>query len=200
MSTATRAVTTTTRASADGRDHYLARWFDGKSRQLLPSCLLIGALLGFSAAAIGQSGIGHPAPDFQLPRLDAPGTVQLSALSGHWVYVDFWASWCPPCRESFPWMSELASNDQLDELRIVAVGVDRKRANARKFLNQRDPAFIVAWDGDGSTPAAYHVKAMPSSYLVDPNGIIRYIHLGFRNGQKQALREKIAAIIATETR
>lgn len=154
---------------------------------LLSAALLAPvALLPTTARALEQ---GKPAPEFALPGKQ--GTIKLTDYRGKFVYLDFWASWCGPCRQSFPWMNEMQAKYGKDGLAIVAVNVDQKREEAEKFLAQLPAQFTVAFDAAGTTPKAYSVKAMPSSMLIGPDGTVRFVHNGFREDQKQAMEAKI---------
>src|SRR4029453_7230107 len=126
-----------------------------------------------------------------------PGeTLALERLKGQVVYVDFWASWCGPCRRSFPWMNEMHRKYAGKGLAIVAVNVDRKRADADRFLAQFPAEFPVVYDATGTTPTAFAVKGMPSSYLIDATGKVIAIEQGFRDEQGAALEARIRALIA----
>jgi len=142
------------------------------------------------------AAIGDAAPAFALPA--APGgTIALEQLRGHVVYIDFWASWCAPCRRSFPWMNEMQQRYAGRGLVVVAINVDTKREDAERFLRQFPAEFMVAYDGTGATPAAYGVKAMPSSYLVDTRGRIAGIELGFSEARRATLEARIRALLET---
>jgi cytochrome c biogenesis protein CcmG, thiol:disulfide interchange protein DsbE len=117
------------------------------------------------------------APSFDLPTSN--GTVSLDSLRGKVVLVDFWASWCGPCRQSFPWMSKLYQTYSQKGLVIVAINLDKKREPANDFLSEFSPPFIVAFDPAAKTAEAFHVPAMPSSFIVNREGMILYSHAGF---------------------
>lgn len=175
-------------AAPASRIHSVAR------RLSLPAAALA---LTVAAAAAGALEPGDAAPDFVLPRLDAPGELHLSDLKGRWVYLDFWASWCAPCRESFPWMNRLAGDPAFGGLRIVAVGLDRDRSDAEAFLRRYPPAFAVTWDGDRrATPGAYGVETLPAAYLIDPDGVVRYVHEGYGAHDLPSLRRRLDALTA----
>lgn len=169
----------------------------GDPRAIL-AALAAGLLLLLAAPTARSLEVGEAAPGFELPRLDGAGELTLAELRGRWVYLDFWASWCVPCRESFPWMSRLASGGAPGDLRVVAIGVDRERDAAEAFLRRYPADFPVVWDGDWRTPEAYGVETMPSSYLIDPDGIVRFIHRGFRAADKKRLRRHLADVIEKE--
>jgi thiol-disulfide isomerase/thioredoxin len=150
------------------------------------SCIAVGAACAAS--------IGDPAPAFALPR--AEGTmIALADLRGRVVYVDFWASWCGPCRRSFPWMNEIEQRYAAKGLTVVAINVDAKREDAERFLHQYPAKFAVVYDASGATPRAYDVKAMPSSYVIDRNGKIARIEQGFLDEKRDALEESIRSLV-----
>lgn len=147
------------------------------------------ATLAFALCA-GLSQAGEPAPAFTLPG--SSGNVSLEAYRGRFVYVDFWASWCAPCKRSFPWMNDLRKRYGDKDLAIVAVNVDASRADAERFLASTPASFTVAYDPAGTTPRQYAIKGMPSSVLVDPSGQIVFRHTGFTSNSARELDGKIA--------
>jgi thiol-disulfide isomerase/thioredoxin len=156
--------------------------------RIIPAGMLAIAL---EAAAVGT---GDPAPPLALP--DAKGaTVSLADLKGKVVYVDFWASWCAPCRRSFPWMGEMQAKYGAQGLVVLAVNVDRKRADADRFLATTPGAFTIVFDPSGATPTAWNVKGMPTSYLVDRRGRVVHVDAGFRDDMKPALEAKLKAAL-----
>jgi thiol-disulfide isomerase/thioredoxin len=136
--------------------------------------LLVIVLLAEPPATAGQN---PRAPTFMLPT--RTGTVSLDSLRGRMVLVDFWASWCEPCRKSFPWLKSLHDRYGAHGLAIVAVDLDKDRDAADKFLAKYPAPFIVAFDPAGKTAEAFKVSAMPSSYLLGPTGEILHAHAGF---------------------
>ena len=151
--------------------------------------LLVAAMSALAAAP------GEPAPALSLP--DPRGeTVSLDKLRGKVVYVDFWASWCGPCKRSFPWMNELAERYGADGFTIVAVNVDKKRDDADRFLAQTPGRFTIVYDPSGASPAAWAVKGMPSSYLVDRSGRVALVEQGFRDEQKAGVENRIRELLA----
>jgi len=133
---------------------------------------------------------GDPAPDFSLP--DSTGkTFTLSSLRGQFVYVDFWASWCGPCRQSFPWMNQLSQRSRKAALKVVAVNVDENRDDAEAFLRQLPASFTVVFDPAGKAAASYQLPGMPTSILIGPDGSVRWIHIGFRKNEGEVLQSRI---------
>lgn len=149
-------------------------------------------LMGLAATARALEA-GQPAPALKLPGLQ--GEIDLAALAGQVVYVDFWASWCGPCRLSFPWMNELQARHQAQGLRVVAVNVDAKRADADRFLAANPARFTIAFDDKGDTPRRWEVKTMPSSALVGRDGKLLWLHRGFRDEDRKDLDARVAAAL-----
>jgi peroxiredoxin len=123
----------------------------------------------------------------------------LADYSGKLVYLDFWASWCTPCKASFPWMKTLQSKYEAQGLQVIAVSVDTDDADTRKFLTKYSPNFPVVADKKGELAKRYQLLAMPTSYLIDPNGKILLSHKGFRESDKNSLEQKIESVLRTAT-
>ncbi len=152
---------------------------------------LLAALLGGSALA---AEVGQPAPEFDLPgRLAA---VKLSDYKGKTVYLDFWASWCGPCKQSFPWMNDMQTRYSGQGLRVVGINVDQKTDDAKNFLKGTPASFDVAFDASGKTPKAYAIKGMPTSVLIGPDGKVLSVHSGFKDEQRAELEGQIKQALA----
>jgi len=119
----------------------------------------------------------------------------LAELKGKVTYIDFWASWCPPCRESFPFMNELTKRYGKEGLNIVAISVDQDRAAAEKALKRLDPQFQVVFDSSGEAAKAFKLPTMPTSFVVDSEGRVRAIKRGFKNSEKADLEKVIAELL-----
>ena len=151
--------------------------------------LLAPALFAIPAVALALAA-GDAAPPLRLETA-AGRTVDLAQLRGKAVYVDFWASWCSPCKRSCPWMNEMLAKYGVRGLEIVAVNVDRKREDAERFLAAAPAQFTVVYDASGSVPATWQVKAMPTSYLIDATGKVVFVESGFRDERKGEVEERI---------
>lgn len=167
---------------------------------LLPAlpCLGIPALATQGHAATSGSADSHKprrAPGFRLPLWSPTGPVgrdiSLDQLVDRWVYLDFWASWCAPCKQSFPWMDDLFQVGKGRGLMVLAIGLDRTAGNLERFLQQQKPSFPVAWDVSMGSPKAYDVLAMPSSYLISPAAEIVSTHRGFRPADADARKQEL---------
>jgi peroxiredoxin len=162
----------------------------GLSRRVAAAAALaLGGLL--AAPGAGSLASGEPAPACAASALDGGGNVSLADYRGRVVYLDFWASWCGPCRESFPFMNDLQREFAARGLQIVAVSVDKTPAEARRFLARYPPQFTVALDAAAACPAAFRLEGMPSSFVIDRTGAVRAAHVGFREKDRAEIRREL---------
>lgn len=129
------------------------------------------------------------APEFELPT--GSGKINLAGFKGKVVYLDFWASWCAPCRKSFPWMNEMERRYDSDGLVVVAVNLDKERDLAEQFLHDVPARFTVAYDPEGKVAERYGVQGMPSSILIGRDGKVIGTHLGFRTDDISELEKTL---------
>lgn len=155
------------------------------------------AALGLALAAAPAAALeeGDRAPSFAAPSLTGEGTVELGAHRGKVVYLDFWASWCAPCLTAIPEIEEMRAEFPADEFQIIAVNLDQKKKKALRFLKKNPIGYPSASDPKGRLPGQYGVDTMPTSYLIDRDGVIRYVHRGFSRGDGSKLREEIRALL-----
>jgi cytochrome c biogenesis protein CcmG/thiol:disulfide interchange protein DsbE len=157
-------------------------------RWLVTILCSISLLMGDPAIAIEP---GTPAPDFSLPKLDGSGQISLSSYRGKLVYVDFWASWCAPCLNAIPALEAMRAEFPESKFEILAINLDRKVKKAQKFLEKREIGYASVSDPKGMLPKQFGLETMPTSYLIDQSGIVRYVHRGFRDGDIEAIRREI---------
>lgn len=160
-------------------------------RRVIALCLTTFA--AFGAWAIDA---GAPAPEVNLPGLK--DTISLAGLKGKVVYVDFWASWCGPCKQSFPFMNELQSKYRGQGFEIVAINLDAKRDDADKFLAEVPAQFNVAFDPKGDSAKRFDVKGMPSSYLIGRDGKVVVVHRGFKEEERKDIEARIAQALSSK--
>ena len=129
-------------------------------------------------------------------KVHAAAPLDLSSLRGRVVYLDFWASWCGPCRQSFPWMQGLQDAYAGRGLEVVAVNVDADRGDAEKFLRLFHPTFDVRFDPAGRAAEQFKVTGMPTSMIIDRHGVVRYVHIGFRPVDRTAYEEQLRQVLA----
>ena len=122
-------------------------------------------------------------------------TLNLDQYKGKVVYVDFWASWCGPCRESFPWMKKMQQQYGKDGLVIIAINVDQDKKLADKFLSEFKPEFNVLFDKDGKLAEDFKVSSMPSSYVLDREGKPRFKHKGFHLDKQSQYETELNSLL-----
>ena len=128
----------------------------------------------------------------------ADATLVLAEYRGNVVLVDFWASWCVPCRRSFPWLNQMQQQYGEEGLVIVGVNLDANADDAEAFLSEVPANFRIVRDPDGVLARQFDVAAMPSSYVVDRNGKIIAIHLGFKVRKQDQYEQIIKETLLSE--
>lgn len=160
-----------------------------------PAILAAAVLLLFAIGNAQAVTTGDTAPGFKLSPFGETSSVTLAQLRGHWVYLDFWASWCGPCREEFPWMNQLRTKYATAGLAVVAISLDRKKSNIQRFLKKHTADFKVLWDRNSASAKRYDVQAMPMSYLIDPQGTVRAVYVGFHPGDSDGRSQQIGKLV-----
>lgn len=157
-------------------------------KAILVSALLSVLLVtGFSAGCTSSQGtrIGDTAPDFELPSLEGQ-SISLSSLQGKPVLLNFWATWCPPCREEMPYLQNIHQKWSGMGLKILAIDVGESSSTAREFIEERAFTFMVLLDTDQRVALEkYNVRNIPTSYFIDKNGKIQGIKIGAFSGEAE---------------
>ena len=140
--------------------------------------------------------VGAPLPAITAPRLASTGPeLSLAALRGRVVYVDFWASWCVPCRLSMPALDAMYRKHAAEGFTVVGFNKDVEAADAQRFLQRVPVSFPLANDAKDAAARAFDVKAMPSGYLVDRKGVVRKVHRGFTEDTAASLEREIEELL-----
>lgn len=161
----------------------------GTAHSLQLKVLVLAAVSGW-LPAVGFANVqkGQRAPEFALPSLGG-STVALSSMKGKVVLIDFWAQWCEPCKKELPQLDRLARQYAQKGVVVVAVNIDKQRDNAARMVKQLGVTMPVLLDPAGSVAGAYDLPKMPTSFVVDKKGIVRYVNEGF-DGPKDVERFK----------
>jgi len=149
-------------------------------------------VFGQKATAVAP---GDPAPVLVLPLITDGSTMRLSDLRGKVVYIDFWASWCGPCRQSLPLYESLYTNLASEHFLILAVNLDENRDDAERFLKNHPVSYPVLLDPSGDSAREWSLSVMPSSYLVDAQGRLAYIYVGFEMSHMEKIEHDIKELL-----
>jgi cytochrome c biogenesis protein CcmG/thiol:disulfide interchange protein DsbE len=125
-------------------------------------------------------------------------TLDLNSYKGKVVLVDFWASWCAPCKDSFPWMQQILSRYSDRGLVVVAINVDRDRHLAEQFLNLQNPSFPIVFDPQAKLAERFKVSGMPASFYIDRSGAVRFAHVGFRVNERDDAERELAKLLSEQ--
>ena len=160
------------------------------------SLLACGSLnSGASSAADEQHPLlGAAAPAFELASPDGKQKVDLASHVGKVVVVDFWATWCTPCHESFPAYQRLAEKFS-GQVVVIGISVDEDPAGIAKFAKETGAKFPLAWDDGQITSKSYQPPTMPTSYVIDKSGVVRFVHSGFHAGEEQELESELNSLL-----
>jgi cytochrome c biogenesis protein CcmG/thiol:disulfide interchange protein DsbE len=151
-----------------------------------------------SAASEGHGLIGNPAPDFSVAKAaGSKGTVSLADLQGKVVLVDFWGTFCEPCKKSFPKLQDLSAKYSGSGLRVVAISEDEAedRDKIPTFAQTYGAKFVIGWDEDKSAARHYKPETMPTSFLIDRKGVVRFSHVGYHDGEEVSIEKELKELL-----
>ena len=168
-----------------------ARSMKSASKRVAVFLFLCAIAVTSSALALRE---GARAPEIGLPSTSG-GTIRIGDLNGKVVLVDFWASWCVPCREELPVLQRLYTQLRSRGFVVVGVNVDSDASNMRSFAQRANVSFPVVHDARRAVADRYRPSTMPSSYIIDRNGVIRHIHRGFRASDASMIERHVRALL-----
>jgi peroxiredoxin len=172
--------------------------------RFLCSLVLVSALVACAGSEGGDaksaSGASHPlvgnaAPTLLLDRVDGKGKIDMNKLSGKVVIVDFWATWCEPCKKSFPKLQELLTKYGANGLEIVGVSEDDEKGGVSDFGTTYGAKFPLTWDNGKSVAGKWDPKSMPATFIVDRKGVVRFVHLGYHDGEETEIEKEVKGLL-----
>ncbi len=152
------------------------------TKYFLSLVLLIFTLPSYAIDADDQ------APSIPLKQLEGniiSKITEVNTYKGKLIYLDFWASWCGPCRQSFPFLNKIRNQYSSQGFEVIAVNVDTELADARKFLKNFPVDYPILLDPEGKMPIAYDIRGLPTAFIIDRQGTVVYKHLGFKERDKK---------------
>ena len=149
---------------------------------------MFGLLVSSSVLVDAAPKVGDKAPEFVDVRDLHGRKMQLKSYRGRWTVLTFGASWCKPCKKELPAWDALAKKMKKQPVVFVAINIDKQRDRGRGFMAQAKLRWMHAgYEPSGRTVEAYRAPAMPATYIIGPQGIIRYLHKGYRSGDSKKL-------------
>jgi cytochrome c biogenesis protein CcmG, thiol:disulfide interchange protein DsbE len=179
-------------------------------RSFAALCALAGIVGVTGCGAAGDSGkgsesggasaglVGNPAPDFSVKAVTGgSGTVSLRSWRGKVVLVDFWGTFCEPCKKSFPKLQDLGAKYEASGLRIVGISEDEADDQSKipGFASSYGAKFTLGWDEDKAIARSYKPDTMPSTFVIDRKGVVRYVHVGFHDGEELTMEKEIKGLL-----
>jgi cytochrome c biogenesis protein CcmG, thiol:disulfide interchange protein DsbE len=189
----------------------------GRARRALTARLGLAGILGLAASGAltacgggaegskgsesgGDSGglVGNPAPDFSVKAVNGgSGRISLKSLRGKVVLVDFWGTFCEPCKKSFPKLQNLDARYEANGLRIVGISEDEADDQDKipGFAGSYGAKFALGWDEDKAIARSYKPDTMPTTFVIDRMGVVRYVHVGFHDGEELQMEKEIKGLL-----
>jgi cytochrome c biogenesis protein CcmG, thiol:disulfide interchange protein DsbE len=140
----------------------------------------VGSANSPSAGGSGPAEVGKPAPALVIQSLDGKRDVTLTSLSGKIAIVDFWATWCEPCKKSLPKLDEIAKQSG-GKVEVVGISVDDTRDGVATFAKTQGASYPIGWDENRTQSRRWSVQKMPSTYILDGTGTVRFVHEAYKN-------------------
>jgi cytochrome c biogenesis protein CcmG/thiol:disulfide interchange protein DsbE len=177
------------------------------SRPALPfafvACFAASSLAGCGGSSPDAAGandaahplIGNPAPAFAADLANGKGKVSMAGLSGKVVIVDFWATWCEPCKKSFPKLQALNVKYKASGLVVVGFSEDDDKGGIPEFASSLGADFPLVWDADKTVAGKWQPGSMPSTFIVDRKGLVRFIHRGYHDGEEADIDREVKSLL-----
>jgi thiol-disulfide isomerase/thioredoxin len=144
-------------------------------------------------AAGGPAEVGKPAPELKFETVNGKGSVTLESLAGKIAVVDFWATWCGPCKQSFPKLEEIAKQNA-GKVQVVGISVDDKADGVADFAKANGATFAVGWDDGHTNAGRWKVETMPTTYILDATGKVRFVHAGYKGEEGDLIAKELATL------
>jgi peroxiredoxin len=157
----------------------------------------IAGLVATSAVLASLGLVGSPAPDFTLKSRGGKN-LRLSEEIGNVVMVNFWATWCGPCRQEMPMLDEIYERYQGAGFQLLGVNIDDDSGKAERMATDLGVSFPLLFDNDKSVSRLYDVRAMPVTVLIDRDGVVRHVHHGYRPGFEDAYIDQVRDLLTED--
>ena len=170
---------------------------------LAASCLVFAGFGGESSEGGGAKSakggshplVGSAGPNFSAQSVNGKGRAAVKASAGKVLIVDFWATWCEPCKKSFPKLQELFVKYKASGMDMIAVSEDDENTGITDFGNTFGSKFPLMWDDGKAIAAKWQPKSMPSTFIVDKKGVVRFVHLGYHDGEEAEIEKEVKSLL-----
>lgn len=139
--------------------------------------------------------VGNPAPAFALTAVNTKGSVSMSSLEGQVVIVDFWGTYCEPCKKSFPKLQDLYAKYKGSGLTVVGISEDDDKEGIAAFGSSYGAKFPLVWDESKSVAGKWNPGSMPATFIVDRKGVVRFFHRGYREGEETEIEQQVKTLL-----
>jgi len=156
--------------------------------------MLLGSLAATGSVSAARDLVGAPAPDFTLSGLSGPN-LRLSEYQGRVVMINFWATWCGPCRQEMPALQTIYQRYEPAGFTLLGVNVDAEPDGARRMAEEMGVSFPLLFDASKEVSKLYDVRAMPVTVLVDRDGTVRYVHHGYKPGYESDYLDQVRSLL-----
>jgi cytochrome c biogenesis protein CcmG/thiol:disulfide interchange protein DsbE len=162
--------------------------------------LLVGLMLSACTDAtspndVDNKVVGNPAPAFALQSMNTKGSVSMSSLVGQVVIVDFWGTYCEPCKKSFPKLEELYAKYKGSGLTVVGISEDDEKDGIQAFGSSYGAKFPLVWDETKSVAGKWNPGSMPATFIVDRKGVVRFFHRGYHEGEENEIEQQVKSLL-----
>jgi len=166
-----------------------------RSPSLVPGAAIIAAVMFVAFAGLAaRAAEPAPAPDFTLPAMDG-SELRLSELKGQVVMVNFWATWCGPCRQEMPLLQQLQAKYEPLGFTLVGINVEPDSAGALTWLQKAPVTFPILFDRQNEVAERFGVQGMPSSVFIDRAGKVRHVHRGYQPGDESKYADMVRSLV-----
>lgn len=163
-------------------------------RHKLASFAFVAVSLCLTSTHLAAELMNEPAPDFTL-KAKSGENVRLQELSGDVVLVNFWASWCGPCRKEMPLLQKLQDKYKDMGFTVLGINVEEQNDAAKNFIDEVGVSFPILLDETNQVSKLYQVEAMPTTVIIDRKGNKRYVHYGFQSGDEAIYKKVVKALV-----
>lgn len=159
-----------------------------------PTTILLSSLAINFCSVLSAETISGPAPDFTL-KSNSGENIRLAEQRGNVVMLNFWASWCGPCRQEMPHLNAISEQYSNLGFNLIGVNVDENRNDADRAIKDLRVAFPVLFDNDSTVAELFSVDAMPTTIIIDKDGNVRHLHRGYQSGYEDDYAKQVAGLI-----